>query len=541
MDQHAISRTAFEGDESTGLLEGKSPSDTESQDGLVFMSSIHNKTGRRLAAVCLLANRVCSAPWRIYGFKAAVFLLPSFFQPRTFPNTATRSAHRVGSTAYLDGLRGLAALFVVFCHYSYTSFAIAEGWGYQGRNHDILRLPIVRLFYAGPAMVALFFVVSGYSLSLKPFKLIRAAARSPRAGEEDGGGAFARTLGSSVFRRGIRLFVPAAASTLLVAVMIRIGLYEWTRDFAGDRRYVRYATEEHYRRLETAGGQLQDWMWHMFCFLHVWGWERFGGSTGLDQHLWTIPVEYRASMVLFLTMAGTAGLKTWARWAVVAGLMFFTYRSDRWEMLLFFAGLLLAEWDLIRGAHEPTTPGLPLLLPKDNTTPTLSRPRRRGEKAAVWVWTVVGVLALFLLSQPNVGYEDTPGWVFLARLIPDWWSEKDRYWQCVGAVLLVLCVAHSPATWQRLFNTHAVQYLGKISYAIYLMHGPVFHTAGFAVQRWAWGITGVGRVGYGLGFLLSSVLVLPILVWAADVFWRLVDAPVVRFARWLEGKCSVLN
>lgn len=528
MDQQAVSRITLEGDESTGLLEEKSLSDAESQDGLISVSPVHKKPAGCLPAVYLLANRLCSVPWRTYTCKAAIFLLPSFLHPRTFPTTA-RSTHRLSRTAYLDGLRGLAALFVVFCHYSYTSFVIAEGWGYKGRNYHVLRLPIVRLFYAGPAMVAIFFVVSGYALSLKPLKLIRGA----RSGEEDG--SFARTLSSSVFRRGIRLFIPTAASTLLVVLMIRIGLYEWTRDFFEDRRYVRYANEEHYRRLETTGEQLRDWMWHMFHFVHVWGWEKFGGSTGLDQHLWTIPVEYRASMVLFLTMAGTAGLKTCARWVAVVGLMCFTYRSDRWEMLLFFAGMLLAEWDLIRGAHEPTSSPV---LPKDDTP--LSRPRR-GEKAAVWMWTTVGVLALFLLSQPNVGHEDTPGWMLLSRLIPEWWSEKDRYWQCVGAVLLVLCVAHSPTTWQRLFNTRAVQYLGKISYAIYLMHGPMFHTAGFAIQRWAWGITGVEGVAYGLGFMLSSMFVLPILVWAADVFWRLVDAPVVRFARWLEGKCSVLN
>jgi peptidoglycan/LPS O-acetylase OafA/YrhL len=523
MNQHAISRTTFQGEENTGLLQENSPSDIESQDGLVFMPPIQSKPRGCLAAVHLLTNRFCSTPWSVPICKAAIFLLPSFLQPRTFSNTA-RNSHRLSPTAYLDGLRGLAALFVVFCHYSYTSFVIAEGWGYKGRNHNVLRLPIVRLFYTGPAMVAIFFVVSGYALSLKPLKLIRARS---------GDGSFARTLSSSVFRRGIRLFVPTAASTLLVVFMIRIGLYEWTREFSDDRRYVRYAKEQHYPRLETTGDQLRDWSWHMFSFVHVWGWEKFGGSTGLDQHLWTIPVEYRASMFLFLTMVGTAGLKTSARWATVVGLMCFTYRSDRWEMLLFFAGMLLADWDLIRGAHEPIP--LCLLVPKDTPLPR----SQRIEKAAVWMWMAVGVLALFLLSQPNEGHEDTPGWVFLSLLIPEWWSDKDRYWQCVGAVLLVLCVAHSPTTWQRLFNTRTVQYLGKISYAIYLMHGPVFHTAGFAIQRWAWRITGVGGVAYGLGFVLASVFVLPLVVWVADVFWRLVDAPVVRFARWFEAKCSV--
>ncbi|OIW28905.1 acyltransferase [Coniochaeta ligniaria NRRL 30616] len=521
MDQHSISTSLLEGDESTGLLEEKVSLDTEGH-GLIFMSPTQSKPRAYITAVSLLANRVRSTPWRSYMLKAAILLLPSFLQPRTFSIPARNC--RLSPTAYLDGLRGLAALFVVFCHYSYTSFDIAEGWGYKNRNYNILRLPIIRLFYQGPAMVAIFFVVSGYALSLKPLKLMRSRS---------GDGSFGKTLGSSVFRRGMRLFIPTAASTLLVAVLIRVGLYEWTREFSGDRRYIRHPREQHYHRLATTGEQVRDWAWHMFYFVHVWGWEKFGGSTGLDQHLWTIPVEFRASMFLFLTMAGTSGLKTGARWATVAGLMCFTYRSDRWEMLLFFAGMLLAEWDLIRRAHEPTSSSL--LLPHDTSLPR----SQRKAKVVMWAWMALGILALFLLSQPDEGHEATPGWVFLSSAIPDWWSDKYRYWQCVGAVLLVLCVAHSPETWQPLFNTRPVQYLGKISYAIYLMHGPVLHTAGYAIQRWAWGITGVEGVAYNWGFALASVFVLPLIVWAADVFWRVVDAPVVRFARWFEGKCSV--
>lgn len=523
MSQNTIPRCSLEGDENTGLLDEKAPPDAERQQASSsFNSSIRSRTRGCPSVISLLNNRIRSYPWRSHLLKAAIFLLPSFLQPRISPNAA-RTSHRLSPTAYLDGVRGLAALFVVFCHYSYTSFVITEGWGCNSRNYSFLRLPIVRLFYSGPAMVAIFFVVSGYALSLKPLKLTRARTRD---------GSFARAVGSAVFRRGIRLFVPAAVSTLLVVLMIRVGLYEWTRDFAGDRRYVRYSKEYHFPRFQTTSEQLGDWAWQMFRFVHVWGWEKFGGSTGLDPHLWTIPVEFRASMVLFLTFVGTSGLKTWARLVTVAGLMCFTYRNDRWEMLLFFAGMLLAEWDLMRGAHSTASSSLP--------PPGGSSPRSRTrEKAVVWAWTAVSVLALYLLSMPDEAYGSTPGWVVLSSLIPDWWSEKYRYWQSFGAILLVLCVAHSPTTWQRLFNSRVVQYLGKISYAIYLMHGPVFHTAGYAIQRWAWAITGVEGVAYNWGFALGSVFVLPLVVWAADVFWRLVDAPSVRFARWFERKCSV--
>jgi peptidoglycan/LPS O-acetylase OafA/YrhL len=521
MDPHAASRPSLDGDESTGLLEEKLSPDPERDADLIFAPTMQRKLTSYRSA---LAHRVCSIPYRSYVLRAAIFLLPSFLQPRLFTITA-RNSHRPCPTAYLDGIRGLAALFVVFCHYSYTCFVIAEGWGYKDRNHHFLRLPIIRLLYSGEPMVAVLFVVSGYALSVKPLRLMR--ARSVEG--------LAKTVGSMVFRRGIRLFVPPAVSTLLVVAMLRVGLYEWTREFSGDEKYIRNVKEYHYPRLGTTGEQVADWAWAMFNFVHVWDWQKFGGSTGLDPHLWTIPVEYRASMVLFVVLVGTAELKTCVRFGTVVALMCFAYRSDRWEMLLFFAGMLLAEWDLIRGAHEPTSsPLLPI-----NTSVSPSKGRRKN--VSIWIRTALGLPALYLLSQPYAGYEATPGWVFLSTMIPKVWSDKYRYFQCVGAMLFVLCVSHSPTTWQRVFNSRLVQYLGKISYAIYLMHGPVLHTFGYAIQRWAWGITGVEGVAYNWGFGLATVFVVPLVVWAADVFWRMVDAPVVRFGRWFEGICSAKN
>jgi peptidoglycan/LPS O-acetylase OafA/YrhL len=60
--------------------------------------------------------------------------------------------------------------------------------------------------------------------------------------------------------------------------------------------------------------------------------------------------------------------------------------------------------------------------------------------------------------------------------------------------------------WQRFFNLTVVQYFGKISYAIYLMHGPVLHTVGYAIERWAWGVTGIEGREYEGGFMLAACL-----------------------------------
>lgn len=223
-----------------------------------------------------LSRRILTAPW-IYArstswrplllLRLGVFLIPSFLQGR-HAREQIRPAH-LSPTAYLDGMRGLAALVVFFCHYFYQAFIIAEGWGAGETNYHLLKLPFIRLFYQGPPAVCLFFVISGYALSYRPLKLVRSRAPAD----------LATAISSLVFRRGIRLYLPTAISTLLIVCLLRVGAYEWTREFATDRAYMKNVVETHPPRMEFASDQLLDWAKHMYRFVHVFDWNQFGGST----------------------------------------------------------------------------------------------------------------------------------------------------------------------------------------------------------------------------------------------------------------------
>jgi hypothetical protein len=46
---------------------------------------------------------------------------------------------------------------------------------------------------------------------------------------------------------------------------------------------------------------------------------------------------------------------------------------------------------------------------------------------------------------------------------------------------------------------------------------------------------GVGQ--FTSGFIFSTLLYFPLVIWASDLFWRAVDVPTVKFAKWVEGKC----
>ncbi|KAJ4407683.1 hypothetical protein N0V85_004330 [Neurospora sp. IMI 360204] len=574
-------------------------------------------------------------------------------------------------------MRGIAAFSVFLCHYFYTCFVIAEGWGSGGSNYHFLKLPIVRLFYSGPPMVCIFFVISGYALSLKPLKLIHSASlpssnssssTSVRTNEHNHNySKLLETLSSLVFRRGLRLFLPPAISTFLIVLLLRLGAYEWNRDFASDENFLRNVQEIHYERFDSATEQFVDWGYAVLNFVHLWDWDEFAGSTGIDVHLWTIPVEFRASMVLFLTILGTARLRRGVRRGVVLGWCGFAFFWERWEMCLFWMGLLLADGDVVRemetrGEKEGRIPGdfpaersggggvLPVVEPvlartgdvmlqqqrhrqrrhpqphQQETTaegrdmssdmsivesedkasfhshsskhlPTLSCRRSGSEPllstalsfshplyesirpppprppsatlsplpspaGSTLLPTLLLLISLYLLSQPDINSHLTPGWIGLTSLIPHWWTEDYRFYQSMGAVLFVYSVSRYPSSAnssfsgsgpgsapifssilnpKSLFESSIAQYLGKISYAIYLVHGPVLHTVGYTVMKFTWThVTGTETDGqYVTGFMLASLVVVPLVVWVADVFWRGVDEPVVSLAKRVEERVIV--
>jgi peptidoglycan/LPS O-acetylase OafA/YrhL len=102
------------------------------------------------------------------------------------------SARGSDRLAALDGLRGLAALTVVFSHYLEAFFPLA--W-------SILFLLPLRPLYDGDLAVSIFFVLSGFVI-----------ARSVRG--------HARPLPTLLLRRVLRLSLPMAASLLFAALLL---------------------------------------------------------------------------------------------------------------------------------------------------------------------------------------------------------------------------------------------------------------------------------------------------------------------------------
>lgn len=460
-------------------------------------------------------------------------LLPSFLLPVV--NGVPHGQTKVAPTAWLDGMRGYAAFFVFLCHFEFA-YHRKDAWVYgtvddpnhPNENRYLLQLPIIRLIIAGDSMVCIFFVISGYALSLKSLKLIRGRSYDQ----------LLRTLASSVFRRPFRLFLPCIASTLLIFIGLRIGVYDYVNSFAEE--------EESFRSIFL--GWAHEPQAHIFDTFYEQAWDYYYASRGLfeimthahwpshgyDIHLWTIPVEFRCSMILFLTIAGLSVLRSKVRMWTLVLFIAASFQCDVWELGLFWGGMLLAEASLIRQENMDLNAKI------DDGIPIFSEPKRKPLFGMKSLWYSLFLVSLLILSMPTGKVKFAPFYSYLVQWSPPGLEEKPRFWQSLGAMLLVWST-NNESSLQVPFACALGRYMGNISYALYLVHGAVNHTVGYSVVYNLWEkVTGKETlVQYETGFAMGAMVVIPVAIWIADLFWRYIDIPIVKFARWFESKLLI--
>ena len=429
-------------------------------------------------------------------FDVCVFLLPSFLQPRRsgavrggssdHAATATDKKEKpLHPTAYLDGLRGVAALVVYIFHFGYMWFPfLRDGYGAPGSDNSFWQITGVRVFHSGRGSVTLFFVLSGYVVTAKTVALIhrnqqrqREAISSGQPQKEQevahGHAQVLLSLSGSLFRRPFRLYLPIVASTLIILALTCL-----------DGTFPEGTGPPHIEG--GIGAQFAHWLEHTGHLVNPF--RSINGRAGTysppyDGHLWTIPVEFKGSLTVFallLALAGVSGARLplgprrmgvrvagrWIRIAaeVVAGC--WQVKMGDFDQALFCAGLFLVEMSLI---IPPSSLSSPLSSSCETTPPTVPEatevglpplpPRglhfrgRRPTAASVRTWLRhAWTLALFALAVHLLGWPETkgpyaPGYRMLSDWVPEAYGGEERiqqFWISVGAIFFVLALMYSP-------------------------------------------------------------------------------------------------
>ena len=465
-------------------------------------------------------------------FKSAAYaFVPTLFRHHFFAEPI--SASRPRATAYLDGARGFAAVAVLNYHFYYAYSDLAEApWDFQ----NPFSMPVIRLWFSAGGAIPIFFIFGGYSLAWKPLSQMS-------SGKEDASQAAMATLSSSAFRRLLRLYLPLAAITFIVASLIQLGAYEPTRSRLGasgpDLSRMR---EKH---LEISSSFMQSilrWLWDILGATGFWDWKNYGPDH--DKHLWTILSEFRCSIALYVTLLATARLRCRVRLAIIVLLSIHSMWWYRWDVTNFYWGVILAQLDIILDASAKRSRDA------GGRSPTIIPELEKGQKSGpdrvdTQIIRRLGLSALFFfslwcLSAPLWNWNTAWGYQTIASIVPSHYGARDKAVPALGVVLLQRCLYMSSADsrYTMLFTNSVALYLGKISFSLYLVHGPVLHSLGYNLPSLIWSIIGKETAfTYAFGIVVGWLIAVSLCLSAADVFHREIEMRCVSSADWIERKC----
>ncbi|KAK6383972.1 hypothetical protein LTS17_003264 [Exophiala oligosperma] len=253
-------------------------------------------------------------------------------------------------------------------------------------------------------------------------------------------------LASSSFSRIFRLVLPATVATIISWFICNMGLYSTAG--LSDAFWLNNTTP-----LPSANWlkAVQDLLRGLSA---TWA---FGPENPYDQPQWALIYLLQGSFMIISALFLTATMTPTWRTATLSVLIGWSLNwswliGDPWTGLCCFAGIILAEMSLVGGA-EALSKVSHILSPSSILT------------------------GLFLMSYPG-GYPDAASWsrrmhAFGVRFLPG--ESVDRMYGSLGGIVLVFGIIISPhARW--VLSQRPLEWLGKVSFAIYLLHGMLLRT-----------------------------------------------------------------
>ncbi|KAF1995069.1 hypothetical protein P154DRAFT_612204 [Amniculicola lignicola CBS 123094] len=441
-------------------------------------------------------------------------------RPQFLSSHLGSSKSHLRPTAWLDGLRGFAALLVylhhnqLWAHDGFGNIVFENSFGYEGR-HYFAALPFVRNFFSGGHFaVSIFFIISGYVLSVKPLSLIQNGQRHDAADN----------IASALFRRWVRLYIPVIGVTLTW-----VAFRHWTKMWM-----------ELPDLQNTFREELLNWyyMFKNFSFVFLTG-EQWAFANVYHAHVWSIPIEFKGSIIIYTALLAFSRCTRNARlWCETSLIVYFLYIVDGWYGALFVSGMLLADLDLLAASNQ-----LPRFL-------------SMLENFKELIFFHLFIIGLYLGGVPSCDAPDlkqgligkSPGWIWLWKLKPQAVWEPKWFYLFWAALLVVSAVPRLP--WlKRFFEMRFCQYLARISFALYLVHGPMIFlladrlnaAAGLTREKHQEGIPGwvdkfplpkKGPMGLELAFWGPQLIIFPVTLYLAEMVTKVFDEPSVKFAGW---------
>jgi peptidoglycan/LPS O-acetylase OafA/YrhL len=373
-----------------------------------------------------------------------------------------------GKLVPLEGLRGIAAAVVVLYHLVLGFTRKGVGVVPQGHGGWDAVFQFGLGLLNGGAAVAVFFVLSGFILSL-PFSKDRSIAR----------------VFVAMVKRWPRLAMLTTLACLIAWALISVSHdnYKTAAHVIGTRWMATHGNSPLEGHADVGWfDALREGLYKVFL----------SGDVHFDSPLWTMRIELFGSFAIFLAAPVLFAIRSWpVRLSLITLVMVWagaafpvTYISD------FLVGVMLA------------------MLFAENRMPNFRN----------WQAVILGGLAIYLFSFT---YEQkllihAP----IKAMLPV--GDNSHFVWDAGAALMILLLLGNPFLRRAFSKTWAV-WLGLLSFPIYLLHGPMMLSAGASSFNGALGLMGKTEsalIAAAISVMLTLLCALP-LVWVDKSWTRL--------------------
>ncbi len=377
----------------------------------------------------------------------------------------------------LEGMRGIAAFGVLMAHLLLSLFPYLST--YQAPSSQIpqfyefesfLMLPPIMALINGSFGVSVFFVLSGYVLTKKFFKTNDVSI-----------------LQSSAVKRYPRLILPASISVLFAWGLLTLGLMNNDKiPLLGGAGwpYDQYTSPASFFRA----------LYDAYIGAPIFG------NVSLNNPLWTIQIELFGSLFLFAAYAlfGTRNL--------ILTFLFFAFL------------LILIKPGDVSQVHYYAMFGGSIL---NVIEPWLKRMPLAATALFLFGWALGGFDYSHYYSILQVAALPA-----LPAPLPNLAGQEKIVFMSIGAILLIGGVLGSGLV-SRMLNSKVPLFLGRISYASYLLHWPIICSLGFGLQHLFFVTLGLSHL---TSSLLTCVITIPTIFAISIFFTSAVDAPSVKLA-----------
>ena len=380
----------------------------------------------------------------------------------------------------LDGLRGVAAMVVVGYHMLLVVPSLSLAFGSADAvagsiDWWLYRTPL-RLFFAGHEAVLVFFVLSGFVLTL------------PLRPQLKQTGSWLSYYG----RRLVRLYLPVWGSivfALILALLVARNVNATSTWIAAHKPPTPLAVA-------------RDLLLLM-------------GTSNLNSPLWSLRWEIWFSLLLPLMLFAIVILRMqhwWKTGAVLLALLStvvqFPLAADILPGAFLTVGL---------GQYLPIF-GIGMLLAFNLDSLDRYVAVLRRFRFPRTLWSVIVVVALLFIASPS--FVSRPG-------VPYGVASAIAYFASVLGVIVVIFAAIEAKPLVRFLETRVVQWLGKRSFSIYLVHEPIVVALALLTRADGW-----------LPWIFIAIGLIPVILIVAELFFRCVERPAHRLSRYVGHRLS---